>query len=173
MGLRFRVVVPGIDEDEREGEPPRGRALRLARLKAREVQDRCPGAVVIASDQTAACEGRILHKPRDLAEARQSLRWTSGRRIEFHTALIVLAPDGLRPRSSCETTRVVLRRLNEEEIRRYVAHDRPVGCAGGFRAEGRGALLWRSFECTDPTAIVGLPLLRLTEELRRLGYALP
>ncbi len=155
------------------GEPPRDRALRLARLKARAVHARWPRAVVVASDQTAVSRGRLLHKPRDAAAARASLRETSGRWIDFYTALAVYPPRGTRPWATCEHTRIRLRRLAEDEIRRYVALDRPFGCAGGFRAEAAGVALWETFECTDPTAIVGLPLQRLARYLREAGLPVP
>ena len=173
LGLRFRILDPGVDEDEVGGESPRHRAIRLARLKALAVRLRAPGAIVIASDQTAVCGKSILHKPRTLTEARASLRMTSGRRVDFYTALAVFAPGAKAPVLSCEETRVHLRRLREDEISRYVQSDRPLGCAGGFRAEGRGPSLWRTFECTDPTAIVGLPLIQLTRVLRRAGLPIP
>jgi septum formation protein len=173
LGLPFRVVDPKVEEEVIAHEPPRRRALRLARLKARAVRERFPHAVVVASDQTAVCGDRLLHKARDAAAARSSLRSASGRWIDFHTALAVYPPWATRPWTSCEHTRIRLRRLLESEIRRYVALDRPVGCAGGFRAEGAGAALWDRYECTDPTAIVGLPLVSLSGFLRAAGLPVP
>jgi septum formation protein len=173
LGLRFRVVAPEVAETVLAGEPPRRRALRLARLKARSVHERWPRAVVVASDQTAVCRGRLLHKPRDAAAARKSLRETSGRWVDFYTALAVFSPSETRPWTACEHTRIRLRRLSEAEIRRYVALDRPIGCAGGFRAEGAGPVLWEAFEGTDPSAVVGLPLVGLARGLRALGFPVP
>jgi septum formation protein len=173
LGLPFRVVDPGVDEEVIALEPPRRRALRLARLKARAVRERFPRAIVVASDQTAVSGDRLLHKAQDAAAARSSLRAASGRWVDFYTALAVYSPRAPRPWTACEHTRIRLRRLSEGEIRRYVALDRPVGCAGGFRAEGAGPTLWDAYECTDPTAIVGLPLVSLSRFLRAAGLGVP
>jgi septum formation protein len=173
LGLRFEVVAPEVEEEIQAGESPAARALRLARLKARAVHARRPEAIVVAGDQTAVCGGVLLHKPRDEAEARASLRATSGRWIDFHTALAVHAPSWARSRTVCDRTRIRLRRLDEGEIRRYVALDRPLGCAGAFRAEGAGAALWASFRGDDPSAIVGLPLRGLVRCLHAAGLVVP
>jgi septum formation protein len=169
LGLPFAVEAPGVDEGLREGEPSGARALRLAEAKAEAVAARHVNAWVIGSDQVATCAGRILDKPGDAARTREQLAASSGREVEFHTAVVLARA---RPRASLEhvdVTRVKFRRLAPAEIARYVELDRPFDCAGGFRGEGLGVALFESVETRDPTALVGLPLIWLAGALRDAG----
>lgn len=169
LGLPFEVVAPGIDELPQGGESPRARALRLAQAKADAVARRFPGSWVIGSDQVADLGGRILGKPGDAGQCRAQLAAESGSVVEFHTAAVLLR---LEPRSNFEhvdRTAVRFRTLTADEIARYVELDRPFDCAGGFRSEGLGAVLFESMETRDPAALVGLPLIWLAGALRAAG----
>jgi len=173
LGLDFEVVAPGVDEEHRRGESPADRALRLASAKAQAVSARHPDALVIGSDQVAALGGEILDKPGDAARAREQLQRLSAHTARFYTAAVLL---GARPPlhlAHVDTTTVVFRTLGAGEIARYVERDRPLDCAGGFRAEALGVALFDCIESQDPTALIGLPLIWLAGALRAAGLALP
>jgi septum formation protein len=171
LRLPFRTVAPQVDETPLPGEAPRDLACRLARDKALAVAARCPGALVIGSDQVAELDGRPLGKPGTLAAARAQLAASAGRSVLFHTALcLVDARDAAAVTAlDCDLTRVVFRALGPEEIARYVAAEQPLDCAGGFKVEGLGIALFERVENEDPTALIGLPLIRLARRLREAG----
>ncbi|MGH8217936.1 MAG: Maf family protein [Steroidobacteraceae bacterium] len=172
LGVPFSVESPGIDEAEAAGEPPAQRARRLAAAKAQAVARRHPEAAVIGSDQVAAAGELILEKPASVARAREQLAALSAAEAYFYTACTILAPTGFRA-AHLDRTRVVFRQLSIEEIERYVARERPLDCAGGFKAEGLGIALFEHLESSDPTALIGLPLIWVAAMLRRLGHAVP
>ncbi|MBU6248441.1 MAG: septum formation protein Maf [Xanthomonadaceae bacterium] len=169
----FAQDAPGVDECHHPGEAPGDRALRLAIAKAEAVAARHPGALVIGSDQVAELDGTPLDKPGSAERAREQLRRSSGRTVQFHTALCLLdARDGTR-QQHVDVTRAVFRPLSDPEIERYVAREQPLDCAGSFRCEALGISLFERIETDDPTALVGLPLIALARLLRRAGLALP
>ena len=172
---QFRVETPDVDETPRENETPADLALRLARAKAVAVAAKNPGALVIGSDQVAEVDGRALGKPGTAERARAQLAASSGRTVVFHTA-ICLADARARPireLAATDITRVVFRTLSAEEIARYVERENPLDCAGSFKSEGLGIALFERIETTDPTALIGLPLIALADLLRRSGFTLP
>jgi septum formation protein len=173
LNLPFEVVPPEVSEAHVAGESPADRALRLALLKAQAIAQRYPDAVVIGSDQVAACGQEVLDKPGDAARCRAQLATLSGRTARFYTACAVLGVSAQLHLAHVDTTTVVFRSLSAGEIERYVAHERPFDCAGGFKAEGLGVALFECIESQDPTALIGLPLIWLAGALRGAGYRLP
>ena len=173
LGLPFRAVAPQVEETPRPGEAPRALACRLAQAKAEAVAAQCPGALVIGSDQVAELDGRALGKPGSVAAAEAQLAASSGRSVRFHTALCLVDTRGAAaaPTLACDLTRVVFRALSHEDIARYVAAERPLDCAGSFKAEGLGIGLFERIENEDPTALIGLPLIALARMLRAVGVA--
>jgi septum formation protein len=169
LGLPFSVQAAGIDEAIVPRERPAGRALRLAHAKALAVATRHPGTCVIGSDQVAVLGRRVLGKPGDAARAREQLEAASGKRVAFHTAVVVLGPAAGALQSHVDRTRVRFRTLGEREISRYVEIDQPFDCAGSFRSEGLGIALFESMETRDPAALIGLPLIWLAGALRVAG----
>ncbi|UXI69642.1 Maf family protein [Tahibacter amnicola] len=168
----FRQVGPDVDESRRDGEAPAGLAVRLARAKALAVAARCPGAIVIGSDQVAALDQIVLGKPGSVERARAQLSACSGRSVSFHTALCVVDAAGA-PREALDTTVVRFRDLAGQEIDRYVAAEQPLDCAGSFKCEGLGITLFERIQNEDPTALIGLPLIALCRLLRASGLTLP
>jgi septum formation protein len=169
LGIAFETVAPQVDESALDGEPPRQRAMRLARAKAEDVAAHRPDDLVLGCDQVACCDGRIHDKPGDAERCHAQLRASSGKACEFYTAVALLR---LSPRAIDEHvdyTVVRFRPLSDAEIVRYVELDRPFDCAGGFRSEGRGSWLFESIDSSDPAAIVGLPLLWVAGRLRAAG----
>jgi septum formation protein len=178
LRLPFSCIAPGIDETRRTGERPLALAQRLARAKASAVALEHPDAWVIGSDQVAAqvevsAEEQILGKPGTEARCIEQLRSCSGRTLAFLTAVAVVRHHGRLTHEFVDTTRVSFRALEEAAIARYVALERPFDCAGGFKSEGLGITLCESIENEDPSALIGLPLIRLSAVLRSVGFELP
>ncbi len=173
LGVPFATEAPGVDEDEvkRRAESPLAAVTELARRKARAVAERFPDAVVVGGDQTAAVDGELLDKPGSEAAAKAQLRRLAGRTHELLTAVAIARGDELR--EFVDLTTLHMRELDDAEIARYVSAERPLDCAGSYKVEGLGVALFDRIDGSDHTAIQGLPLLRLCQELRRLGFALP
>ena len=172
LGVPFSTSSPGVDEAEIAGESPPERARRLAAAKAQAVALGHPEAIVIGSDQVAAAGELILEKPATLSRAREQLEALSGAEARFYTACAIRAP-GSSGAAHLEETRVVFRKLSSQEIERYVAREQPLDCAGGFKAEALGVSLFERIESSDPTALIGLPLIWVAAALRRFGHAVP
>lgn len=169
LGLPFRVAAPGVDEKPVTGEAPRARAGRLALAKARAVTTAHPGAWVLGSDQVADCAGRVLDKPGTAQRCREQLAFCSGRTVTFFTAVALARGRPATVRQHVDRTVVRFRTLGRREIARYVQRDRPYDCAGGFRCESLGITLFDAIESSDPTALVGLPLIWVADALRWAG----
>jgi len=172
LGLPFETVPSQADERLIDEELPTDRAMRLSIAKAQAVAHVHSDAIVIGSDQVAACGNTILRKPADPSVSREQLQTLSGQVARFHTGCAVISPHGERL-IHLDTTTVIFRRLADDEIARYVATESALDCAGGFKAEGLGISLLERIESKDPTALIGLPLIWLTEALRRSGFSLP
>ena len=173
LGVPFRTLAPRFDESSFSpaGKSPREVAEALALGKAKSIAQVEPDAVVIGSDQLVAIDGRIFGKPGSIDRSIDQLQALAGRTHELYTALVVLQAD--RSFRHTDLTRLRMRPLDRDEITRYVAHDRPLDCAGSYKLEERGIVLFNRIESEDHTAIMGLPLLRLTTILRGLGFWVP
>ncbi len=167
LGLRFDVAAPGVDEAALRGEAPEQTALRLSVLKAKAVQ--AAGAIVIGSDQVASLDGRRLGKPGSHDKAVRQLRRLSGRTAEFHTAVTVLDSASGELHSRVVPCRVTFRDLAADTIETYLQREQPYDCAGSAKAEGLGIALIARIDTDDPTSLIGLPLIALTEMLARAG----
>lgn len=173
LRLPFEVQAPDVDESPSESEAPRALALRLALAKARDVAKRNPQAIVIGSDQVADLAGRPLGKPGTHARAATQLRAMSGQTVIFQTALsVVCAATGFE-QTDLAPVEVRFRRLTDAEIERYLRAEQPYDCAGSARSEGLGIALLEAIHSDDPTALVGLPLIRTARLLRAAGLVVP
>ncbi len=178
LKIPFECRAPGVDEARLPGEGALALARRLASAKARAVAASNPDACVVGSDQVARLEDgaageTVFGKPGSVAACIDQLRRCSGRSLSFVTAVAVQnTRDGWLD-EFVDTTRVTFRDLDAPTIARYVERESPLDCAGGFKSEGLGITLCRSIENHDPAALIGLPLIRLCESLRRAGFALP
>jgi septum formation protein len=177
LGLAFSCSPPAVDESARPGETPRALVERLAKAKASAAALQQPDAWVIGSDQVAVLEQAgtlsILGKPGTEAACHEQLRSCSGRGVEFLTAVAVMRKETSALIEFIDTTRVTFRTLDQSTIERYVAKERPLDCAGGFKSEGLGLALCESIDSTDPSALIGLPLIRLSAALRAAGFEVP
>jgi septum formation protein len=153
------------------GRSPRELAELLADGKAASVAGREPAATVIGCDQVVALEGKLFSKPHSRDRAIDQLTALAGRTHELITALVVLGRG--REFRHTDVTRMQMRTLSTAEIERYVTHERPFDCAGSYKLEERGIVLFEAIETEDHTAITGLPLIALTTFLRALGFTVP
>jgi septum formation protein len=177
LHLPFACVAPGIDETARSGEEPMALATRLAKAKAAAVALQHPDAWVIGSDQVAVRTGSqgelLLGKPGTAARCIEQLQACSGSIVSFITAVAVARHSERAVHEFVDTTRVIFRKLDEQTIARYVALEMPLDCAGAFKSEGLGISLCESIDSADPSALIGLPLIRLSAVLRSVGFQLP
>jgi len=169
LRLPFDVAAPGVDEQPLAGEPPAATAARLALAKAKAVAMRHPEAVVIGSDQVAELDGRGIGKPGDHERATAQLRAMRGRTVVFQTAVAVVCGATRFSDSALAPVAVRMRELSDAEIERYLRAETPYDCAGSAKIETLGIALVESVGSDDPTALVGLPLIRTCELLRRAG----
>lgn len=173
LHLAFDVVSPHVDETPLPGETPAAIAQRLALAKARAVAAQRPEAVVIGSDQVADLAGEPLGKPGTHERAVAQLRRMSGQTVLFQTAVAVVCAATGFERCELAVVRVVFRDLSDDEIERYLRIEQPYDCAGSAKSEGLGIALLDHIDNDDPTALVGLPLIRTARLLRQAGLRLP
>lgn len=168
----FEVAAPDVDESPQTGERPPELARRLALAKARAVARRHPAALVIGSDQVADLGGEPLGKPGTHERAVEQLRRMRGRTVIFQTAVAVVCLETGFEQLDLAPVRVRFRDLSDAEIESYLRAETPYDCAGSAKSEGLGIVLLESIESDDPTALVGLPLIRTTRMLRAAGLSL-
>lgn len=169
LRLAFDVQTPDVDETPAPREAPAALASRLALAKALDVSRRFPQAIVIGSDQVADLNGSPLGKPGTHERAVAQLRAMSGQTVVFQTAVAVVhAAAGFSGQALVPVT-VRFRHLSDHEIEQYLQAERPYDCAGSAKSEGLGIALLEAIESNDPTALVGLPLIRTCELLRQAG----
>ena len=172
LGLVFTQVSPNVDEGPRLNESPEALAARLARTKAVNIAQKHTGAIVVGSDQVGFCSGRLLSKPGSKANAVAVLRQNAGQTATFYTGLACARQDlagKLRTQLDVCKTELKFRLLTDDQITRYVDHDNPVDVAGGFKAESLGIALFDYIRADDPSALIGLPLIALTQQLQSFG----
>ena len=169
LRLNFDVQAPGVDEAALAGELPRALALRLALAKADAVAAAAPEAIVIGSDQVAELDGQAIGKPGDHGRATAQLRVMSGREVVFWTAVAVVCRDSGFSATDMAAVTVRFRQLDAAAIEHYLRTEQPYDCAGSAKAETLGIALLDAIESDDPTALIGLPLIRTCSLLRRAG----
>ncbi|MDQ1259088.1 MAG: 7-methyl-GTP pyrophosphatase [Pseudomonadota bacterium] len=173
LGLPFTVAAPAVDETPLPGETPHALALRLALAKAHAVAAQHPDAVVIGSDQVADLHGQPLGKPGTHERASAQLQRMSGETVVFQTAVAVVCAATGFEQVDLAPVEVRFRTLTGDEIERYLRIEQPYDCAGSAKSEGLGISLLDAIHSDDPTALVGLPLIRTCRTLRAAGLTLP
>ncbi len=173
LGVPFRCSAPEVDESvfQSLGLAPQNLAERLAEEKARAVSRKEPGAFVLGGDQLATIDNQILGKPGEFDAAVEQLMFLSGRTHTLITAVALVRDAEIWTHT--DLTTLHMRALSRDEIRRYVEADRPLDCAGAYKLEARGIVLFERIESEDQSAITGLPLMALTSLLRERGFAIP
>ena len=169
----FTSHAPIADETRLPNETATALTTRLGRAKAASIAAEFPQAYVIGSDQVAECDNQVIGKPGSVENAVTQLLGFSGKTVNFHTSLAVLCRETDFIRETVVVTEVCFRHLADTEVRRYIALDKPLDCAGSFKSEAAGPVLMNSMSSNDPTAIVGLPLIKLASMLREAGFTVP
>jgi septum formation protein len=173
LGIPFDIFAPAIDESPRPGEKVEDLVSRLAQDKARTAALRFPTSLIIGSDQLAVCKEKIVGKPGNAVNAIEQLQSFCGQTVHFLTAVSVFCSETAFHYERTVVTDVRFRKLSIDEIRRYVELDKPIDCAGSFKSEAAGISLLHSMTSEDPTAIIGLPLITVSEALRLAGFLVP
>ncbi len=171
LRVPFHIARPEVDETPLDAESVPAMAARLARAKANAIALQHPGTWVIGSDQAAELDGQPLGKPGHREAAIAQLNAMSGRQVRFHTAVCLVRDEQVLRAEDITTVR--FRTLSPGEIERYVDAEQPFDCAGSFKSEGLGIALFDAIESSDPTALVGLPLIAVSRMLREAGFDLP
>ncbi len=172
LRIPFEIASPEVDEAPQPGESPRDLACRLALAKARAVARQFPQAVVIGSDQVADLNGQPLGKPGSHERAVAQLRQMRGQTVIFQTAVAVVCRASGFEQTDLAPVKVRFRDLGDAEIEAYLQAERPYDCAGSAKSEGLGIALLASIDNDDPTALVGLPLIRTCRMIRAAGVKL-
>ena len=173
LQLTFTHQSPDIDESRREGESPTDLVTRLAREKAEALAAEHPNTLIIGSDQVAVLGDQVLGKPGTRDKAIEQLTAASGQRVTFLTGLCLLNTTTGTAQTACEPFHVQFRALQSGQIERYVDAEQPLNCAGSFKSEGLGIVLFEALEGRDPNSLIGLPLITLTDFLAAEGVTLP
>ena len=169
----FETVSPGIDETPETDMDAKTLAKSLARRKAEAVSSNYRDALIIGADQLAVLDGRVLGKPGDHQTAVEQLLAAAGKAVQFLTAVCILDATSRRRYEHVDETTVRFRQFDRRLVEAYLHHDEPYDCAGSFRIEGAGFVLFESVKTDDPTALIGLPMIWVAARLQELGYLLP
>ncbi len=173
LDIPFDTFAPDIDETPLDDESPEEMVRRLTAAKADAARAHFPTHLVIASDQCAVCDGRIIGKPGNHANAVEQLTNFAGKEIRFLTGLALLNTESGSMQLDIVPFAVTFRQLTTGQIERYLRKERPYNCAGSFKSEGLGITLFEKMSGDDPNALIGLPLIRLTTFLQNEGIELP
>ena len=170
---QYQAVSPGVDENNVGGLPPDELSRSLARKKAEAVVAHARGALIIGADQLAVLDKRVLGKPGDHQTAIDQLLSASGKSVTFLTAVCILDQVNKARYEYTDETTVRFRQFDRRLAEAYLRHDEPYDCAGSFKLEGAGYVLFDSVDTNDPTALIGLPMIWVADRLLQLGYLLP
>jgi MAF protein len=172
LKIPFTWRSPNVDETPLQGEQPRQLVERLARAKAQVVGTGIAKAYVIGSDQVASLDGKILGKPGNYERAFAQLKAASGQAVTFHTGLCLFDTSSNTCHSTVEDFVVTFKSLSDQQIASYLHAEQPYDCAGSFKSEGLGIMLFSALKGRDPNTLVGLPLIGLSELFTELGIDL-
>ena len=169
----YESVTPNVDESNDQGLPPAELATFLARKKAEAIAVNARDALIIGADQLAVLDDQVLGKPGDHQKAVEQLLAASGKAVTFLTAVCILDPVGRARFEHTDITTVRFRQFDRRLAEAYLRLDEPYDCAGSFKLEGAGFLLFDSVNTDDPTALIGLPMIWVADRLLQLGYLTP
>lgn len=173
LHLDFIQDAPNIDETPFENETPKEMVVRLSNAKAASLKDKYPAHIIITSDQCAVFADKPIGKPHTQENAVKQLQQFSNQAITFYTGLVVINTATNKNYQYLDTTTVHFRELSESVINNYINIEQPLNCAGSFKSEGLGVTLFKKIDSRDPNALIGLPLMALTDIFYEMGYALP
>jgi septum formation protein len=169
----YETVSPEVDESNDDGLEPAELASHLARAKAEKVSANARDALIIGADQLAVLDDQVLGKPGNHQKAVEQLIAASGKAVHFLTAVCILDPVSRTRHEHTDVTTVTFREYDRRLAEAYLRKDEPYDCAGSFKLEGAGFVLFEAVDTDDPTALIGLPMIWLADRLLHLGYLLP
>ena len=169
----YETITPDVDESNDQGLPPAELATYLARKKAETIAINARNALIIGADQLAVRDDQVLGKPGDHQKAVEQLLAASGKAVTFLTAICILDPITRTRFEHTDVTTVRFRQFDLRLVEAYLRRDEPYDCAGSFKLEGAGFVLFESVKTDDPTALIGLPMIWLADRLLQLDYLLP
>jgi len=169
LNLQYETDSPDIDETPLQGESIESMVKRLSESKAKALSSQHPDSLIIGSDQSAALNGNVLHKPGSYEVAFQQLKAASGQTITFYTGLCLFDSKTGVTETICEPYIVKFRELSDSEIENYLKREEPYNCAGSFKSEALGISLFESMQGDDPNTLIGLPLIQLCKMLKANG----
>lgn len=172
LGLHFDTVSPETDETAMENETPQQLVERLSIAKAKAVADKVKNALVIGSDQVSVINGVITGKPHTHENAVKQLQQASGKTVTFYTGLCLYNSESKQYQSEVVPFNVVFRQLSEQQINSYLLKEEPYNCAGSFKSEALGIVLFEKLEGEDPNTLMGLPLIRLVKMLEKEHFSI-
>lgn len=173
LGIEFQCESPDVDESSKPGESPENYVQRVSEMKARVIANLHENTIVIGSDQTLLCGQEVLGKPGNHELAKKQLLMLSGQKVTFYTGLSVINSSTNSVQSDCIEFVVYFRELNNKQIEDYLEKEKPYDCAGSFKSESLGISLVSKMQGDDPSALIGLPLIRLCGMLRNEGITVP
>lgn len=169
---KFKIISPEVDESLILGENAKIAASRLALIKAKKVSVLNKTAYVIGSDQTAEFDNIQIKKPNNFDEALKQLLLLSDKRVNFYSAVCVIQETTNIKQEAIELIEVKYKKITEEQARTYLKYENPLGCLGCIKSEGLGISLLEHVKCNDPTAIIGMPLIKLSNIFNSLNIKL-
>ena len=172
LGIDFETMSPGTDETALDSETPQQLVERLSIAKAKAIADKNENALVIGSDQISVINGEITGKPHTHENAVKQLQAASGKTITFYTGLCLYNSQTNQYQSEVVPFNVVFRDLSDEKIENYLIKEQPYNCAGSFKSEALGIVLFEKFDGEDPNTLMGLPLIRLVKMLEQEGFSI-
>ena len=167
LGLDFTTASPETDETPLENETPQQLVERLSIAKARVIADKTENALVIGSDQVSVVDGEIIGKPHSHEKAVIQLQKASGKTVTFYTGLCLFNSQTKQYQSEVVPFNVVFRQLTDQQINNYLLKEQPYNCAGSFKSEALGIVLFEKLDGEDPNTLMGLPLIRLIKMLEK------
>ena len=170
LKLSFTVVKPNIDESRKKNEPINQFVKRLSKEKAMKIALDHKDSIVIGSDEVAVCNNKVLGKPLTIKNAKKQLKLISGQKVVFKTGICVVSIDDKKIFSSVVNYNITMRTLNDRQIENYIKKEDMLKCAGSIRIEGLAIGLIEKTSGSDPTSIIGLPLIKLCNYLEKMGY---
>ena len=173
LGITFTTVSPEVNERYFQDELISDYVLRLAKTKAESIVSKNDSSLIIAADQALQCDKKILGKPGNYNKAKEQLIFMSNRSLTFYTGLCLINTETKIIEEDVVSFRVDFRKLTESEIENYLVKEKPYDCVGSFKSEKLGISLLKKMDGDDPTALIGLPLIRLCKMLRNQGVDIP
>ena len=172
LKLRFTIISPNIDETRKKNEPINQFVKRLSEEKAMKVACNNKNSIVIGSDEVAVVNNKILGKPLTASNAKKQLRLISGKKVTFKTGICVACLSEKKLYSSVVNYSIIMKNLNDSQITNYIKKEDMLNCAGSIRIEGLAIGLIKKTSGSDPTSIIGLPLIKLSHYLEKIGYTI-